>query len=100
MVASMEQTGRETSSAEQPQLESASIDRFEGRIAVLLLSETQHPIDVPRRMVPKGARAGSLVRIERDGERVVRIERDDAATAAAQLRIAEKLARLRRGEHL
>lgn len=85
---------------DQPAFELAVIDRYEGWLAVLLVGAEQRVLDVPRRALPRRARPGTWLRITLDGVRLLRAEIDEAATAAAQARIAEKLARLRRGEHL
>lgn len=76
----------------------AIVDRFEGSTAVLLIDD--QPFDVPRSVLPKGTREGDFLQVEIDGGQIVATERDEAATEAAKKRIAEKLDRLRRGEHL
>jgi hypothetical protein len=80
--------------------EQAVIDRFEGAYAVLLVGEEQHVVDVPREQLPKGAKAGQWLRVHVDGDRLLSAELNQEATEAARQRIQEKLARLRRGEHL
>nr|WP_044200721.1 DUF3006 domain-containing protein [Oscillochloris trichoides] len=84
---------------DQPVYQSAVIDRYEGRLAVLLVGPQQEQYDVPRKQLPRHARPGTWLRIVLNGAEVVVAEIDAEATAAAQARIAEKLARLRRGEH-
>jgi hypothetical protein len=81
-------------------MEQAVIDRFEGRYAVLLVGDDQRPLNVPKRLLPRDAREGQWLRVELDGEQVVRVEIDEAATEVARRRIQEKLERLRRGDHL
>ncbi len=81
-------------------MEQAVIDRFEGEIAVVLIGETQRPFDVPRSQIPPEAREGQWLRVEVQGDQVVRVEIDAQASEAAQARIQEKLERLRRGDHL
>ena len=81
-------------------METAVIDRFEGDVAVLLIGAAQRVLDVPRSRLPAQAQAGDWLQVEVvDGE-MVRAEQDEEATRSAQQRIAEKLARLRRGDHL
>ena len=79
---------------------SAVIDRFEGELAVLLLGPERRVLDLPRAMLPPGAREGSYVTIQMAGDLVQETALDEQATAAARQRIQEKLSRLRRGEHL
>jgi hypothetical protein len=82
------------------QTEAAVIDRFEGDIAVLLVGEAQRVVDVPREQLPSEVRAGQWLRVQLRGERLLHAELDADATDAARRRIQDKLARLRRGEHL
>jgi hypothetical protein len=51
-------------------MQSAVIDRFEGDMAVLLLGEIREHLDVPRSLLPSGAREGSWLRAEIADERV------------------------------
>lgn len=77
----------------------AVIDRFEGEYALLIVGEDEQRIHVPRKALPKRAREGLWLQMEiRDGE-VCDITIDDQETERARQRIAEKLERLRRGEH-
>jgi hypothetical protein len=80
--------------------QSAVIDRFEGELAVLLIGPERRVLDLPRAMLPAGAREGSYVTIELAGDQLQQIALDEQATAAARQRVQDKLARLRRGEHL
>ncbi len=81
--------------------EKAVIDRFEEEWAVLLFGEEERRVDVPREELPSGAREGHWLRVELDGERrIVSMEIDEEETARTRERIADKLARLRRGDHL
>jgi hypothetical protein len=81
-------------------MQSAVIDRFEGDVAVLLLGKMREQLDVPRSLLPPEAREGVWLRVEIEDGIIVRAVIDDDMTAAVQARIQEKLARLRRGEHL
>lgn len=83
-----------------PKTESAVIDRFEGDMAVLLVGTAQRVIDVPRALLPPDAQAGQWLRVQLDGDHILQIDIDRDATNAARQRIEEKLARLRRGDHL
>jgi hypothetical protein len=77
----------------------AVIDRFEGKYAILIVGEDERRINVPRKVLPKKAREGLWLQVEiRDGE-VCDITIDDQETERARQRIAEKLERLRRGDH-
>ena len=47
----------------------ATIDRFEGEIAVLLIGPEQTPVNVPRTELPEEAEQGDVVRLEGSVER-------------------------------
>lgn len=81
-------------------MEQAMLDRFEGEIAVLLVGAAQRPLEVSRAHLPHDVREGQWLMVELHDDTIVRVTIDTEATAAAQQRIQEKLARLRRGEHL
>ena len=77
----------------------AVIDRFEGEYAILIVGEEEQRINVPRKRLPKQARESLWLQVEiRDGE-ICDITIDNQETERARQRIAEKLERLRRGEH-
>jgi Protein of unknown function (DUF3006) len=78
----------------------AVIDRFEGNLAVLLLNEGQEQLIVPRKSLPRGVKEGHWLQVEIENGEVRNAVIDQEETAKAKQRIAEKLARLRRGEHL
>jgi hypothetical protein len=80
--------------------EMAVIDRFEGQMAVLLIGTRQRVLDVPRELLPPDAQVGSWLRVQLQHDQLIHAELDTAVTDAAQQRIQEKLARLRRGDHL
>lgn len=42
----------------------ASIDRFEGEVAVLLVGEEGTPVNVPRSDLPEDAEQGDVLRLE------------------------------------
>jgi hypothetical protein len=77
----------------------AVIDRFEGNVAVLIVGEDEKRMDVPQKLLPRNAREGYWLQVEiADGE-VRSAVIDEEETARVKQRIAEKLERLRRGEH-
>lgn len=77
----------------------AVIDRFEGEFAVLIVGEDEQHINVLRKLLPKQAREGSWLQVEIQNREVRSALIDEEETAKAEQRIAEKLARLRRGDH-
>lgn len=77
----------------------AVIDRFEGKYAIITL-EDERRFDFPRKQLPKGARSGTWLQVEVDGDEIQVLTIDEAETQNARARIADKLAQLRRGEHL
>jgi hypothetical protein len=78
--------------------EKAVVDRFEGAKAVLLVGDRENQLVVDRAQLPPAAREGSWLRIEVEGNVLVRAEIDEAETGRAEERIAAKLDELRRGE--
>ena len=78
----------------------AVIDRFENDSAVLLVGEEEEKLVVPRKSLPDGAKEGVWLQVEVEDDRLLSAVVDLDETAAAKKRIAEKLERLRRGEHL
>jgi hypothetical protein len=81
-------------------MEHAVIDRFEGKIAVLLIDDEERQVDVPTDQLPVGVREGHHLQIELEGNRVIQVQVDEEAAERARKRIDDKLNRLRRGEHL
>lgn len=79
--------------------ENAVIDRFEGDLAVLLVGELERQVVVARSALPQGSREGHWLQVEFAGDKLVSAAIDEAGTARAKERIAQKLERLRRGEH-
>ena len=77
----------------------AVIDRFEGDKAVVLIGEEQDRLVVPKVELPSGAKEGDWLVVDVEDDRVLSAELDPDETARAKERIAEKLARLRRGEN-
>lgn len=78
----------------------AVIDRFEDGFAVLLVGDEERNLDVPRKALPRGAREGHWLQVEIEGERLVSAAIDKEETARVRQRVRERLARLRRGDHL
>jgi hypothetical protein len=76
------------------------IDRFEGKFAVLIVGEDEQRINVPRKLLPKHSKEGGWLQVEIENGEVVSAVMDAEETANAKQRIAEKLERLRRGDHL
>ncbi len=81
-------------------IEKAVIDRFEEGQAVLLVGDQERKMVVPRKSLPRGVKEGHWLRVEVDREKLVSAVIDEEETAKVKQRIAEKLERLRRGEHL
>ena len=81
-------------------IEKAVIDRFEEDMAVLLVGEKERQVVIPRKSLPAGVKEGHWLKVELDGEKLVSAGIDNEETAEVKQRIADKLERLRRGEHL
>jgi len=81
-------------------MEKASIDRFEGNLAVIIVGDEAVEKVIPKASLPRGAKEGSWLKVEFDGDRLICIEIDEEETERAKQRIAEKLKILRRNEHL
>jgi hypothetical protein len=77
----------------------AVIDRFEGDKAVLLVGDEEDKLIVPRATLPPGSKEGHWLQVVVEDDRVLSAALDEGETKKAQERIAEKLARLRRGEN-
>jgi hypothetical protein len=78
----------------------AVVDRFEKQWAVLLLEGKPEPLNVLRSRLPRGVHEGDHLDLTLENEEVVKAAVDKAATAQARQRIADKLDKLRRGDHL
>ena len=76
------------------------IDRFEGKYAVLIVGDDAQRINVLKKLLPRKSREGSWLQVEIQNGEVISAVIDEEETANAKQRIAEKLARLRRGNHL
>lgn len=78
----------------------AVIDRFEGKMAVLLVGQDEKRIDVPRTRLPRRSKEGTWLQVEIQGNEIIEAKLDEEETNRARQRIADKLAALRRGDHL
>jgi len=78
----------------------AVVDRFEEDQAVLLVGDQEDQVVVDRALLPPGTREGDWLRVEVQDGVLIRAEIDEEETARMTTRIADKLDRLRRGEHL
>ena len=78
----------------------AVIDRFEGKFAILIVGDDEQHMNVFRKLLPEQCREGSWLQVEIQNGEVVSAIVDEEETTKATQRIAEKLARLRRGDHL
>jgi hypothetical protein len=77
----------------------AVIDRFEDDKAVLLVGEEEERLIVPRAILPSEAKEGLWLRVDVEDDHILTATIDETETAKAKERIADKLARLRRGEN-
>jgi hypothetical protein len=78
----------------------AVIDRFEENFAVLLVGDEQAPITVDRTVLPENIKEGTWLQITLENGTVTYAEIDHLKTDQMKETIAEKMARLRRGDHL
>jgi hypothetical protein len=76
----------------------AVIDRFEGDLAVLILADEDQLLTIPRKLLPRKAREGSWLTLDRVEGKTKNIKLDKIETDLARERIAAKLARLPNGE--
>ncbi len=81
-------------------IEKAVVDRFEDGQAVLLVGDQERRMVVPRKSLPRRVKEGHWLKVEVQGDQLISATIDEEETARARQRIAEKLERLRRGEHL
>jgi hypothetical protein len=78
----------------------AVIDRFEEDLAVLIVGEEEDKLVVPLVSLPEGVEEGQWLQVELEDDRIINAVVDEEETARAKQRIAEKVALLRRGDHL
>ncbi len=76
------------------------IDRFEGDFAVLIAKEDERRLNVLKKLLPQQSKEGSWLQVDVQNGEVISAEMDEEETANAKQRIADKLALLRRGDHL
>jgi hypothetical protein len=77
----------------------AVIDRFEGDLVVLILADDDQRLNVPRKLLPPKAKEGSWLQLDLVGGQPRNITLDEKETEVARQRIADKLARLRKGDY-
>jgi hypothetical protein len=80
-------------------MKKAVIDRFEGEYAILIVGEDEQRFNVLQKALPRKAKEGSWLQVEIQNGEVFNITIDEEETERARKRIAEKLERLRHGEH-
>jgi len=78
----------------------AVIDRFEAEFAVLIVGDDERRMNVLRSLLPEHAKEGQWLQLDVIGGEVRNVTSDDLETDTAKQRIADKLAALRKGEHL
>jgi hypothetical protein len=78
----------------------AVIDRFEGQFGVLIVGEDEQRMNVLKKLLPKKSKEGDWLQVEIQNGEVVSAVMDEKETTNVEQRIAEKLARLRQGDHL
>jgi hypothetical protein len=77
----------------------AVIDRFEVDFAVIILSDEDKQINIPREVLPANAREGSWLTLDLIGGEPRNIKFDPQQTETSRERIAAKLAKLRKGNN-
>ena len=78
----------------------AVIDRFEEDKAVLLVGDDSRPVVVTRKSLPRKVREGTWLKVDIEGDSILSATIDAEEAARVKQRIADKLAALRRGDHL
>lgn len=78
----------------------ATIDRFEGDLAVLFFDKQTSPYNLPRQQLPAASKPGDVLMIEITNNEIIHVVIDVDATQARAARIQAKLEKLQRGEHL
>ncbi len=77
----------------------AVIDRFEGDYAVISIGDGERRLEARRETLPEECQEGTWLKIELEGDDIIKVEIDLEETARTRDRIEGKLARLRRGDH-
>jgi hypothetical protein len=75
----------------------AVIDHFEGALAVIILTDGNKRLHVPREILPGKAREGSLLTLDIIGGEPRNIKFDPQQTETSRERVAAKLTELRKG---
>ena len=81
-------------------MENAVIDRFEGNLAVLLVGDAQSQQTVERSFLPLDANEGTWLKVTIENGFITKVEVDTEKTNSMAETIADKMSRLRRGDHL
>ena len=81
-------------------MQNAVIDRFEGNFAILLVGDEQKPLTIERTFLPAKAKDGTWLQITIENGIVTQAVIDPQKTNQMAETIAEKMERLRKGEHL
>jgi len=66
----------------------ATIDRFEGELAVLLMGDERVKVNMPHSLLPEGCKEGDILNIS--------IERDPEATQQARERVSGLMEKLKK----
>jgi len=78
----------------------AVVDRIEEKWAVIFIDAENRSLNIDIAQLPSELREGDHVLIEMEDQQVVTVTIDEQSKVNAQQRIAAKLERLRRGNHL
>jgi hypothetical protein len=78
----------------------AVVDRFEADKAVILVGEEEEVLVVDRGKLPPGVKEGDWLTVDIQDDVLLASQLDPEETANAKARIQDKLAVLRRGDHL
>ncbi len=78
----------------------AVIDRFEGEYAILMIGDKERQINILRTLLPKEAKEGQWLSLDIVGGEPHNIIIDNHETDLAKKKITDKMAALRRGDHL
>lgn len=78
----------------------AVVDRVEAGKAVVLVGDEEERLVVPMASLPAGTKEGTWLEVDVEDDRILSAKLDPEGEKAAQQRITDKLARLRRGDHL
>jgi hypothetical protein len=74
------------------------IDRIEGQHAIILIDEK--PMNILLKLLPEKSKEGDWLELEIDNGEVINARMDLEESSRARERITEKMAKLRKGNHL